>query len=179
MTLCLFIFKIDSWRQDVVIFIVATTDVACSIKSMKQLFVRHSTSSKISLFLYRSLFYNTTCNRTSQRSTSKVTNKRQLLRSLFQKRRCYMSRTSRFIRWRDQSVKTMKIKQLSFIHRSRWESHVVILEKISNVRLVVFFDEFFVFARQTMSSSSCSKFWSCWRRKRSFWLLWDWCTIVW
>ena len=35
MTLCLFVFKIDSWRQDVVIFIVAIADVACSIKSMK------------------------------------------------------------------------------------------------------------------------------------------------
>ena len=120
-------------------------------------------------FSYRRSLYETTCNRTSQRSTSKVTNKKQLFRSLFQKRRCYMNRISRFIRWRNQSVKTMKIKQLSFIHRSRWKSLVVILEKISNVRLVVFFDEFFVFARQTMSSSSCSRSWSCWRRRRSFW----------
>ena len=120
-------------------------------------------------FSYRSLLYETTRNRTSQKSTLEVTNKKQLLRSLLQKRRCHMSRTSRFIRRRNQNVRTMKIKQLSFIHRSRWESHIVIFEKISNVRLIVFFDELFVFARQTMSSSSCSKFWSCWRRRRSFW----------
>ena len=56
MTLCLFIFKIDSWRQGVVIFIVATADVACSIKSMKRLFVCHSISSKNSLFHIEVLF---------------------------------------------------------------------------------------------------------------------------
>ena len=56
MTLCLFVFKIDSWRQDIIIFIVATTDVACSIKSMKRLFACHSISSKISLFYIEVLF---------------------------------------------------------------------------------------------------------------------------
>ena len=60
-------------------------------------------------FSYRSLLYETTYNYRLQRFTSKVTNRKQLLRSLFQKRRCYMSRASRSIRWRDQSVKTMKI----------------------------------------------------------------------
>ena len=56
MTLCLLVFKIDSWRQDVIISIVATADVACSIKSMKRLFARHSTSSKIFLFHIEVLF---------------------------------------------------------------------------------------------------------------------------
>ena len=56
MTLCLSVFKIDSWRQDVVIFIVATADVACSIKSMKRLFVFHSISSKNLLFHIEVLF---------------------------------------------------------------------------------------------------------------------------
>ena len=56
MTLCLSVFKIDSWRQDVVISIVAIADVACSIKSMKRLFVCHSISSKISLF-YIEIFF--------------------------------------------------------------------------------------------------------------------------
>ena len=56
MTLYLSVFKIDSWRQDVVISIVATADVACSIKSMKRLFARHLVSSKISLFYIEVLF---------------------------------------------------------------------------------------------------------------------------
>ena len=56
MMLYLFIFKIDSWRQNVVISIVATADVACSIKLMKRLFARYSTSSKTSLFHIEVLF---------------------------------------------------------------------------------------------------------------------------
>ena len=56
MTLYLFVFKIDSRQQDVIISIVATTDVACSIKSMKRLFACHSISSKISLFHIDILF---------------------------------------------------------------------------------------------------------------------------
>ena len=56
MTLYLFVFKIDSWRQDVIISIVAIADVACSIKSMKRLFACHSISSKISLFHIGVLF---------------------------------------------------------------------------------------------------------------------------
>ena len=56
MTLCLFVFKIDSWRQNVIISIVAIANIACSIKSIKRLFICHSISSKLSFFHIEILF---------------------------------------------------------------------------------------------------------------------------
>ena len=56
MTLYLSVFKIDSWRQNVVISIVVIADVVCSIKSMKRLFVCHSISSK-NFFSHIEIFF--------------------------------------------------------------------------------------------------------------------------
>ena len=49
MSLRLSFSKTNSWRQRVTIFIVAIDDIVCSIKTIKQLFARHSISSTISL----------------------------------------------------------------------------------------------------------------------------------